>query len=99
MPAIPLFLGLRNGPRSIDKPNVTERLRKIAEKLARRRIDLFREQADVIRECDRTRKNLLCARHFTHDCPGLREPERAQQECPFLSGKTVASKVAINESV
>ena len=41
---------LRNGPGRVDKPDVTEGLREVAEELSAEGIDLLSEQADIVDE-------------------------------------------------
>ena len=82
---------IAEGQRGLDQGRVGERLRKIAQEAARRRIHLLAEKPQ--------RRGLL--QHGLEQGNGvfvltgvrqrLDQPERAGQECPLRSGKAVLS--------
>src|SRR5262245_30739733 len=76
-----------------DHADVAERLREVADKLARRRIDLLGQQAE--RACPRTERNVEVLRLVEAPLADqiIHEPEAAQQEGALVAGYAVGRVV------
>ena len=64
----------------VDQSDVAERLRKVPEQLTRRRVDLLRQQPDVVRAGRRPLEERTCPLDLAGQGEALGEPERAEQE-------------------
>jgi hypothetical protein len=76
---------------------VGQALRKVAEEVARRGVDLLRVQPDVVRRRDELLEQL--GRFVDPACPGEArgEPERAGEEGAFARRQAVRAAVAVDE--
>jgi hypothetical protein len=88
---------LRNRPGRVDEPRVAEGLWEVTQELSADGIDFLGEKADVIdeRQCPFEHGASPC--RLSGDGHGLRQPERAQEERPFLSFEPVLLSVAVHE--
>ena len=76
----PFGARLLDRPRGVDQADVAEGLGKVAEELARLRVDLFGEETDVVHVARRTREGLVRTVEVADERKRLREPKRAQEE-------------------
>src|SRR5262245_43299700 len=72
-----------------DHPDVTERLRKVAEELARRGIDLLGQQPDGARPSTERGVELRGLVHLSLPGQVLDQPEAAEHERALLAGDSV----------
>src|SRR5215207_6145014 len=66
--------GLADRPGRVDQPDVAEGLREVAQQLAGVRVDLFRQQSNVVDERDRPVEHLACPSRLAGHGERLGEP-------------------------
>src|SRR5438552_7134483 len=91
------LLGVGDRGRGVDEPDVAERLREVPEQLTGRRVDLLREQADVVHVRGGPLERGPGALHLPRHRLRLCEPERAEEERALLSRKPILREVSVNE--
>src|SRR2546427_4215384 len=83
--------------RGVDERKVNERLREVAEKRARLRIDFFRVETDVVRAREEglhQHARLVCAADVGER---RHEPERTVEKTPFPARHAIVGMIAIDE--
>src|SRR5438552_15759010 len=90
---------LRDGPRRVHQPDVTERLREVAQQLASRRVHLLRQEADVVDERRGTAEHLARPRDIAAECQRMGQPEGIEEEAALLPRETVGREVPIDQAV
>jgi hypothetical protein len=88
---------LGDGPRGVDQPDVAERLREVPDHLAAGRVDLLGQEADIVDSGHGTLERRGGGLDLTGQRLRLRQPERAQQERPLLTGEAVTGPVSVHQ--